>query len=155
MRIQPAVVRVAAFLALADVHHGPPPGCCKGIILVITTIVKRYMRTPRSASALHQLLELARFVPPVRPVSGGAPFWCTVITIAPQAPRGLRGFFNGLSTVRNDDEKARGLPHAPRNADHHRQSHRQVVRNPHHAPHHPPPHPPPDQTLPPRIRLNT
>src|SRR5260370_25458772 len=113
MRIQPAVVRVPAFLAFADIHHGPPPGCCKGIILVITTIVKRYMRTPRSASALHQLPEFARFVPPVRPVSGGAPFSCTVITIAPQAPRRLRGFFRRLSTVANDHDKPRRLHHPP------------------------------------------
>src|SRR6202023_3377647 len=43
MRIQPAVVRVPPFVALANSNHGPPPGSCKRIILVITTIVKRYI----------------------------------------------------------------------------------------------------------------
>src|SRR6267143_6990781 len=47
MRIQPAVVGVPAFPALANVHHGPPLGFCNGIILVITTIVKRYIDFPR------------------------------------------------------------------------------------------------------------
>jgi hypothetical protein len=43
MRIEPAVVYVAALLALSNVDHGPPPGFDKGIILVITTIVKRHI----------------------------------------------------------------------------------------------------------------
>src|SRR6267378_2835629 len=79
MRIQPAVVRVPAFVALAYVNHSPPPGSCERIILVITTIVKRYICSPpRSPSpappALNQLFEFAHFASPLRPVSGGAPF---------------------------------------------------------------------------------
>jgi hypothetical protein len=37
------VVEMAAFLAFADIDHGPPPRFDKDIILVITTIVKRHI----------------------------------------------------------------------------------------------------------------
>ena len=45
--IQPAVICMAALMALSNVDHGPPPGFMKSIILVITTIVKRYIVLPR------------------------------------------------------------------------------------------------------------
>jgi hypothetical protein len=35
------VVEMAAFLAFADIDHGPPPWFDRHIIFVITTIIKR------------------------------------------------------------------------------------------------------------------
>jgi hypothetical protein len=48
IRIQPAVIYMAALMALSNVDHGPPPGFMNSIILVITTIVKRLF-SPASA----------------------------------------------------------------------------------------------------------
>src|ERR1700682_5135377 len=121
MRIQPAVVRVPAFVAFADINHGPPPGSCKRIILVITTIVKRYILPSPSAPALQPTLCICALCAALSASFRRRPLWCTVIMKARQPLRGLRGIFNGLPIVRNDDEKTRGLPHAPRNAHHHRQ----------------------------------
>src|SRR5712664_4205447 len=149
MRIQPAVVRVPAFFAFADIDHGPPPGSCKRIILVITTIVKRYMYAsllsppPSARPGLQPTLCLCELCTAPSASFRRRPLlvYSDNESAAPQP----RGFFNGLPIVRNDDEKARGLCHAPRNAHHHRQSHRQILRSPRHARHHSRRGPPPDQ----------
>src|SRR5437773_9145119 len=121
MLVQPAVVRVTAFLALADVHHGPPPGSSKPIILVVTTIVKRCicdpLSCPRLTAALPSTRELLHFCTACLAGFGAAsfrrhPLWCTVIAQARQALRGLRGFFNGFPIVHNHDENARALHRA-------------------------------------------
>src|SRR5580700_8965814 len=46
IRIQPAVVRMAAVLAFADVYHGCTSRFNASIISVITTIVKRHSLPP-------------------------------------------------------------------------------------------------------------
>jgi len=110
MRIQPAVVRVRAFVAFADINHGPPPGSCKHIILVITTIVKRYILPLAPAPPpFDQPFAFVRFAPPFASFRR-RPLWCTVITKARLPLRGLRGIFNGLPIVRNNDEKPEGSP---------------------------------------------
>src|SRR5216683_2804248 len=87
MRIQPAVVRAPAFITLANFNHGPPPGSCKPIILVITTIVKRYIY----ASLLSRRLPRPGLLPTLcfceLCTAPSASFrrrllWCTVITKA-------------------------------------------------------------------------
>src|SRR5713226_9187695 len=71
---------------------------------------------------------------------------------ARQPRRSVRGFFNGLPTLRNGHQKPRGLRYVPRYAHHHRQSHRQNLRDPHHTRHHPRRRPPADQSRSQRIR---
>src|SRR5882762_2667509 len=114
MRIQPAVVRVPAFVAFADINHGPPPGSCKRTILVITTIVKRHIFAPHPrAPALQTTLCICALCTAPSASFRRRPLWCTVITKARLPLRGLRGIFNGLPIVRNHVGKASGLPRAP------------------------------------------
>src|SRR5260370_19762826 len=88
MRIQPAVVRVPAFVAFADINHGPPPGSCKTIILVITTIVKRYSYAsllsppPSARPGLQPTLCLCELCTAPLASFRRRLLWCTVITKA-------------------------------------------------------------------------
>src|ERR1700692_503177 len=150
VRIQPAVVGTPAIVALANGNHQPPPRSLKSnapTILVITTIVKRYIKVPCRGPLslpipLDSVTYFRLFARPFTTVS----LWCTV-----DRKRGFRlarpqgSAYGLLYHLRAANEKARGFFRGARDTHCHRQPHRQDLRTPHQARHDSGHGPAPDQ----------
>src|SRR5208283_1728218 len=140
--VEPAVVGLAAVVALPNSNHRWPPDLIsKGIILVITTIVKRLFNPSTAGRAAHGVVRStsgALLISRRRsPDFHGDNVWCKVLFHAAHPCTVFFEVIDGFCCFDNANKKRRGFfLGAPQYGNHYRQPHRQVLRDSDHPRHH-------------------